>query len=99
MLNREKTIEALDDLNGFVLARAKMAMPGDAMMKLLYWSNACEDAIAFLREQNPVKPQIGETTEFGGLVSRWYMCGECGQPIDAGDLHCRRCGRTVRWDG
>ena len=45
-----------------------------------------------------VAPIMGEAKEFDGLVSRWYECGECGQPIDRGDMYCRRCGRRVKWD-
>ena len=52
-----------------------------------------DDALALLREQEPVKP-----TEKDG----WHYCGACGRSIDSDFadeevfLYCPNCGRKVK---
>lgn len=52
------------------------------------------DALALLREQEPVKP-----TEKNG----WHYCGACGRLIDSDFAdeevfqYCPNCGRAVKW--
>ena len=58
-----------------------------------------EDAIALLREQEPVdavrdKESYGKD-DFGAW---WYACGNCHGVIDYKDKFCRHCGREVKWD-
>lgn len=52
-----------------------------------------EDARALLKEQEPVAPKTA------GLLTRWYICGNCRTAIDPGDKFCRKCGRELKWDG
>ena len=56
------------------------------------------EMLAFLKEQEPVKPK----TENDGLPEEhacwWYVCGNCGCAIDPGDDYCRHCGRSVKWE-
>ena len=57
------------------------------------------DALALLREQEPVKPK-----RFLGALSDWYHCGVCwADMLDTGDgyrpKYCPQCGRAVKWDG
>lgn len=59
-----------------------------------------EDAIALLREQEPVKPIVGE---YGAR-----LCGNCGEQVGAISdsspyiiqirlKYCPECGRKVKW--
>lgn len=57
-----------------------------------------EDAIALLKEQEPIKPQITGHGEFETEGSCWYECGDCGTPIDPDDKYCRKCGKAVKWE-
>lgn len=57
---------------------------------------AVRDAIALLKEQEPVEAKImGESKSYG---SRWFVCGACGHAIDVGDNYCRECGKAVKWE-
>lgn len=49
-----------------------------------------EDAIALLREQEPVEP----------WSAAWsYLCGECKKPLrERAFAYCPRCGRKVDWN-
>ena len=50
-----------------------------------------KDAIALLREQEPVEP----------WHAAWsYLCGECKKPIhQRAYAYCPWCGKAVKWDG
>ena len=49
------------------------------------------DAIALLREQQPVEPK---------WINKFkvYQCGTCGSPLLGDALYCSRCGKKVKWD-
>ena len=55
-----------------------------------------EDAIAIaisaLEKQETAKIVVGKSK---GGVTLWHECGKCGEPIDAKDIFCRRCGRKL----
>lgn len=53
-----------------------------------------KDALELLKEQEPVKPEIGKN----GCGSCWYICPECRLPIAYKDMFCRHCGRRLSWD-
>jgi hypothetical protein len=54
-----------------------------------------KDALALLREQEPVEPHV----EHDGDDDSWYYgCGACNEAIDYKDRFCRHCGRKVKWD-
>lgn len=49
-----------------------------------------DDAIALLKEQEPVKP-------FGGYG--FYFCGGCKNPFNSvSQKFCSECGKAVKWD-
>ena len=57
------------------------------------------DAIALLKEQEPIAPSIcNPNKEPDGYGSWWYLCGKCKKPIDHKDRFCKRCGQAVKWD-
>ena len=57
------------------------------------------EALALLKAQEPVKPEIGGNTN-GTIGTTWfYICGACNRAIDHSDKFCRHCGREVQWDG
>ena len=47
------------------------------------------DAIALLKEQEPVKPI---------RLENWYKCPSCSGNIVSNMEYCPRCGRKVKWD-
>lgn len=52
------------------------------------------DAIALLREQEPVKPQ----KMLGGVWS-YERCGACGGVLyERGFAYCPWCGKAVKWN-
>lgn len=51
-----------------------------------------QNAIAMLKEQEPVKPREQEETR------TWTVCGNCSQHLISKWLWCPYCGRKVKWD-
>ena len=49
-------------------------------------------AISALEKQETAKIVVGKSK---GGVTLWHECGKCGEPIDAKDIFCRRCGRKL----
>lgn len=58
------------------------------------WAN---DAIALLK-QEAVEPKKEDDGKPEPWTVWWYVCGDCGQPIDKMDRFCRRCGKAVKWE-
>jgi len=54
-------------------------------------SRLAADALAILREQEPVKP-------IPTGIEPNYNCGKCGLPIQQGYPFCPWCGKAVKWD-
>lgn len=58
----------------------------------------CEDVIALLKEQEPVKPD----SFMDGRVQR-FVCKKCGKHLlyaEWGrDNYCSKCGQAVKWNG
>lgn len=53
------------------------------------------DALALLREQEPVVPS--KTLDGNGYL--WRDCGKCGGVLPKNAQYCPTCGRKVKWDG
>ena len=52
-----------------------------------------QDALALLKEQEPVKP-IWVNTNY----ERSCKCGKCGALINTFFKYCHECGRSVKWE-
>jgi len=88
MPDREKVINDLQD-----------AVNDDWMWQHAdYYALTMEKALALLKEQEPVEPNVSDINDHDAHGSWWYQCGKCKMPIDYGDRFCRRCGRAVKWD-
>lgn len=53
--------------------------------------DAVKEALALLKEQEPIKPRF--------YTGRECWCGQCGGMMYTGDNYCSHCGRKVLWDG
>ena len=89
MPDREKVIKWLEHCE-FHLSKACLDCPYSK------YNSRCleaikDDALALLREQEPVKPNPT------GIEPN-YNCGKCGLPIQQGYPFCLWCGRKVKWD-
>ena len=61
---------------------------------------AIEEAVAILKETEPVKPEVTEVPGFEpGEKDYIYDCGACHKPIRNVDKFCWFCGREVDWNG
>ena len=59
------------------------------------------DALALLKEQEPVKPDemVDDFYLIGDpLRTIGWKCGQCGERIAYHDKYCPACGRSVKWD-
>ena len=57
------------------------------------------DALALLKEQEPVEPErMRDCTTFLDYTAWNYVCGVCHGEIDYRDKFCRHCGRAVKWE-
>lgn len=54
-----------------------------------------KDAIALLKEQEPVEPTYNESHLY---VSDAFRCGVCGCLVNFHAKYCQNCGRKVKWD-
>ena len=54
--------------------------------------DACDNAIAMLKEQEPVKPKYTPKSIYS------WECGVCAEPFDRIANYCPKCGRAVKWD-
>lgn len=54
-------------------------------------SKLCSDAVALLKEQEPVKP------DYSPYYQEWY-CGNCGKMIPRAYNYCNYCGKAVKWN-
>lgn len=55
----------------------------------------CTDALALLREQEPVEPTKQHIEN--PKLDLWY-CGKCGNWIAKSFDYCPWCGKAVKWD-
>lgn len=51
-------------------------------------------AIAALEKQETAKIVVVKS----GGVTLWHECGKCGEPVDAKDTFCRKCGRKLIYE-
>lgn len=56
---------------------------------------AVDIAISALEKHETAKIVIGKSK---GGVTLWHECGKCGEPVDAKDIFCRRCGRRLIYE-
>lgn len=83
MTDRENIIRHFQDA---------ISASGDGNRWRFVRADIIEDAIAILREQEPIKPRF--YTGYG----RECWCGQCGSMIYSGDDYCSHCGRRIKWD-
>ena len=55
-------------------------------------TEAMQMAISALQKQETAKIVVGKSR---GGVTLWHECSKCGEPVDAKDIFCRRCGRKL----
>ena len=92
MPDREKVEEWARD---FIAYADELDIARDAYRGIMEY---IDDALALLKEQEPVKPK-----RVLGVLPDWYHCGVCGMDmLDTGDgyrpKYCPQCGRAVKWE-
>ena len=60
--------------------------------------NIAKEALELIKEREAVEPKKENDGNPEPWASWWYVCGDCGQPIDKMDRFCRRCGKQVKWE-
>lgn len=94
MSDMDKVIKDLEEIKEYIREKAKDL--GSRKCRML---DKVDDAIAMLKEQEPVEPYIaGSGESFETAETWWYECGNCNKPIDPNDKFCRHCGRKVKWE-
>lgn len=94
MPNRDRVIKKMESLRDICNAKSDMAV-GDGRIAWAGYANAAADALALLREQEPVKPEFDS---LDGNVGRW-RCGSCQVSLGAvRPQYCWHCGKRVKWD-
>lgn len=84
--------EAIHKLIGYRRFIEKMAMtiPG-----YIFDAEPFDLAVSALEKQETAKIVVGKTK---GGVTLWHECSKCGEPVDAKDIFCRRCGRKLIYE-
>ena len=87
-MDREKVIKGLNDIGGFIAGRVGFEQARNFLRTI-------DDALALLKEQEPVEPiDIG----YGINVPYPYRCGKCKIHIRKGQNYCDMCGQAVKWE-
>jgi len=99
MSDREKVIKGLECCMSEKICNSLCPYRGQCDDGGYYYSKAIEDAIALLKEQEPVTYELVKVGEknypFYNLV-----CTGCGNKtgMRMDWKYCPRCGRTVKWN-
>ena len=91
MADIETVINGLNDIGGFIAGRVGFEQARDFLRTI-------DETIALLKEQEAVEPEKENDGNPEPWTAWWYVCGDCGQPIDRMDRYCRRCGKQVKWN-
>ena len=97
MIDREKVIKGLEEVDGYFHRMTEVCYRGDEAT-FCDLKEKVADALALLKEDEPVLRQARRSVN--GMSFVW-VCGACGT-----DLHpnnnkarfCTACGRAVRWE-
>jgi len=99
MTDREKVIKGLADISEYARAKADIAGIGKGKEVFDSYYRAAEDAIALLREQEPVQFKV---TRQDKSYPFWdSVCTGCGYKTSTVKdywKYCPVCGRAVKWD-
>jgi rubrerythrin len=89
MICKEELVKRFDDYVRYFNAYCTSDAEDHEMLKAV---------LAMLKEQKAVEPKKENDGNPEPWTAWWYVCGDCGQPIDRMDRYCRRCGKQVKWD-
>ena len=111
MSDREKVIKELESLRDICNAKSNVAI-GNGKITWAGYANAADDALALLKEQEPVKQKVSEWLEDsdpGQEYGTTWACRKCmhsihkpyiWNPYNSGYKYCPHCGAMmeVSWD-
>lgn len=102
MVDRKKVIKGLQESAAYFRSSFDAMYGTIACEKFRSWVDAIEQALALLKEQEPVKPVVDIDT---------WKCGNCGHALEHQQLlgdnvlfheqynYCPECGRKVKCNG
>lgn len=99
MPDREKVIQGLEFTKAMITfnpSTGEDIEPGNLNEADKTTYDACVGAIALLKEQEAVKPEMEHS---GSGVTWWNVCGNCKTAINPNDKFCHECGRPILWEG
>ena len=93
MPDREKVIKGLEEVDAYFHRMTEVCYRGDEAT-FCDLKEKVADAIALLKEQEPMKPTWSQGKAY---------CGKCGQRLprkmaDKEINYCCHCGQAVKWD-
>ena len=87
--SKEETIGVLESLQAVCNAKADMSI-GKGKILWAGYGKAAGDAIALLKEHDPVKPRVSSVEQ---------RCGNCNKIIEMdGWKACPWCGKPILWE-
>ena len=94
MDEREKIIKKLESLRDICNAKSDMAV-GDGKLTWAGYANAAADALALLKEQEPVKPTSGEWLYDRPHHFKCSVCGRVEGLVITMYRYCPYCGSMM----
>ena len=94
MTDIEKVIKGLEEISDYFFSVYHHSKDREEINKAKDRCDAVEDALALLKEQEPVRPKY-----IDGKRNHFIMCGNCNTDLMRGMKYCSYCGRAVKWDG
>lgn len=92
-MNREKVINCLTDIEQIMVCRQEIC-PREELQYWIELQEGVADAIALLKDQDPIKP-ITASDEMGCVW--YYVCPNCKISVGYKDKFCRNCGKQMDW--
>lgn len=95
MIEREKVIKRLEEISDYFFNVYHRSKDREEINKAKDRCDAVEDAIALLKEQEPMMVRLTTST---------IRCPKCGKQITSrGAIHreikfCWKCGQAVKWE-
>ena len=82
---RDKVIKELENYEPYAKGLSNVTVKSSVIL----------NAIALLKEQEPVKPKSKVRHGAYGQIQHW--CGNCMKMLNGKPKYCSECGREIRW--
>ena len=92
MIDREKVIKGLEEVDGYFHRMTEVCYRGDEAT-FCDLKEKVADALTLLKEQEAVPVR-----RVNGKRNHFLKCGKCNVDLMSGFNYCPKCGQAVKWE-